>query len=151
MDKYNAILNKLQHTAPIVTDPEGLTQRIMKEIEQPVIRRRSKIRIIMTGIAASVLSVWMIDEINYRPVVSPTTKTEEINRPPDNADRSYIPAELSSQEKRTIFYSELKSRIPGLHRNGTDTRTVPVDLGLHSVRSMGAGKKGKYHQYQAEI
>ena len=30
MDKYNAILNKLQHTAPIVTDPEGLTQRIMK-------------------------------------------------------------------------------------------------------------------------
>ena len=23
MDKYNAILNKLQHTAPIVTDPEG--------------------------------------------------------------------------------------------------------------------------------
>ena len=69
MDKYNAILNKLQHTAPIVTDPEGLTQRIMKEIEQPVIRRRSKIRIIMTGIAASVLSVWMIDEINYRPVV----------------------------------------------------------------------------------
>ena len=82
MDKYNAILNKLQHTAPIVTDPEGLTQRIMKEIEQPVIRRRSKIRIIMTGIAASVLSVWMIDEINYRPVVSPTTKTEEINRPP---------------------------------------------------------------------
>ena len=49
MDKYNAILNKLQHTAPIVTDPEGLTQRIMKEIEQPVIRRRSKIRIIMTG------------------------------------------------------------------------------------------------------
>ena len=78
MDKYNAILNKLQHTAPIVTDPEGLTQRIMKEIEQPVIRRRSKIRIIMTGIAASVLSVWMIDEINYRPVVSPTTKTEEI-------------------------------------------------------------------------
>ena len=38
MDKYNAILNKLQHTAPIVTDPEGLTQRIMKEIEQPVIR-----------------------------------------------------------------------------------------------------------------
>ena len=110
MDKYNAILNKLQHTAPIVTDPEGLTQRIMKEIEQPVIRRRSKIRIIMTGIAASVLSVWMIDEINYRPVVSPTTKTEEINRPPDNADRSYIPAELSSQEKRTIFYSELKSR-----------------------------------------
>ena len=57
MDKYNAILNKLQHTAPIVTDPEGLTQRIMKEIEQPVIRRRSKIRIIMTGIAASVLSV----------------------------------------------------------------------------------------------
>ena len=111
MDKYNAILNKLQHTAPIVTDPEGLTQRIMKEIEQPVIRRRSKIRIIMTGIAASVLSVWMIDEINYRPVVSPTTKTEEINRPPDNADRSYIPAELSSQEKRTIFYSELKSRM----------------------------------------
>ena len=104
MDKYNAILNKLQHTAPIVTDPEGLTQRIMKEIEQPVIRRRSKIRIIMTGIAASVLSVWMIDEINYRPVVSPTTKTEEINRP-------YIPAELSSQEKRTIFYSELKSRM----------------------------------------
>lgn len=100
MDKYNAILNKLQHTAPIVTDPEGLTQRIMKEIEQPVIRRRSKIRIIMTGIAASVLSVWMIDEINYRPVVSPTTKTEEINRPPDNADRSYIPAELSSQEKK---------------------------------------------------
>ena len=81
MDKYNAILNKLQHTAPIVTDPEGLTQRIMKEIEQPVIRRRSKIRIIMTGIAASVLSVWMIDEINYRPVVSPTTKTEEIVRP----------------------------------------------------------------------
>ena len=66
MDKYNAILNKLLHTAPIVTDPEGLTQRIMKEIEQPVIRRRSKIRIIMTGIAASVLSVWMIDEINYR-------------------------------------------------------------------------------------
>ena len=56
MDKYNAILNKLQHTAPIVTDPEGLTQRIMKEIEQPVIRRRSKIRIIMTGIAASALS-----------------------------------------------------------------------------------------------
>ena len=111
MDKYTAILNKLQHTAPIVTDPEGLTQRIMKEIEQPVIRRRSKIRIIMTGIAASVLSVWMIDEINYRPVVSPTTKTEEINGPPDNADRSYIPAELSSQEKRTIFYSELKSRM----------------------------------------
>ena len=65
----------------------------------------------MTGIAASVLSVWMIDEINYRPVVSPTTKTEGINRPPDNADRSYIPAELSSQEKRTIFYSELKSRM----------------------------------------
>ena len=65
----------------------------------------------MTGIAASVLSVWMIDEINYRPVVSPTTTTEEINRPPDNADRSYIPAELSSQEKRTIFYSELKSRM----------------------------------------
>lgn len=65
----------------------------------------------MTGIAASVLSVWMIDEINYRPVVSPTTKTEEINRPTDNADRSYIPAELSSQEKRTIFYSELKSRM----------------------------------------
>ena len=65
----------------------------------------------MTGIAASVLSVWMIDEINYRPVVSPTTKTEEINRPPDNDDRSYIPAELSSQEKRTIFYSELKSRM----------------------------------------
>lgn len=65
----------------------------------------------MTGIAASVLSVWMIDEINYRPVVSPTTKTEEINHPPDNADRSYIPAELSSQEKRTIFYSELKSRM----------------------------------------
>ena len=30
---------------------------------------------------------------------------------PDNADRSYIPAELSSQEKRTIFYSELKSRM----------------------------------------
>ena len=78
MDKYNAILNKLQHTAPIVTDPEGLTQRIMKEIEQPVIRRRSKIRIIMTGIAASVLSVWMIDEINYRPVVSPTTVAQPV-------------------------------------------------------------------------
>lgn len=110
MDKYNFILNKLQHTPPILTNPEELTQRIMKEIELPVARKRSKIRIIMTGIAASVLLVWMIAEINYQPIVPSSIKMEEINRSIYSADRSYIPTELSTQEKRTIFYSELKNR-----------------------------------------
>lgn len=110
MDKYNSILNKLQHTAPILTNPEELTQRIMKEIELPVARKRSKIRIIMTGIAASVLLIWMIAEINYQPIIPSSIKIEGINRSIYSANLSYIPTELSTQEKRTIFYSELKNR-----------------------------------------
>ena len=71
--KYNEIIEMLKNTEPVLDDAEGLTDRIMQQVEQTTIHtgrvRAMRVSGIISGVAASALICLLAYEMLKYPVI----------------------------------------------------------------------------------